>query len=140
MRFWDASALIPLMVRETQAPLAERIAAEDGDLVVWWGSSVECLQALGRRRRDGTLTSHEEDRVRDQLDLLSSTWTEIQPVATVRETAGNLALKHPLRAADAFQLAAALLWTKNSPRGFSFVSFDDRLRTAARDEGFTVLP
>jgi len=45
-----------------------------------------------------------------------------------------------LRAADAFQLAAALAWCEGHPRGERFLSLDDRLRDAARREGFTVLP
>ena len=47
---------------------------------------------------------------------------------------------HPLRAAAAFQLAAALLWSQGETRGHYFVSFDQRLREAAGKEGFSVLP
>jgi predicted nucleic acid-binding protein len=47
---------------------------------------------------------------------------------------------HALRAADAFQLAAALLWSRGKTTGREFVSFDDRLREAAVREGFDMLP
>jgi len=45
-----------------------------------------------------------------------------------------------LRVADALQLAAALVSSEVTPRGDGFVTLDDRLRTAARAEGFAVLP
>jgi hypothetical protein len=47
---------------------------------------------------------------------------------------------HPLRAADALQLAAALVWTGEAAAGEAFVCLDERLRDAARREGFEVLP
>jgi predicted nucleic acid-binding protein len=47
---------------------------------------------------------------------------------------------HALRAADAFQLAAALLWSRGDTGAHTVVSFDERLREAGRREGFQVLP
>jgi hypothetical protein len=47
---------------------------------------------------------------------------------------------HPLRAADALQLAAALIWVEEQPHGESFVSLDPRLRDSAAREGFTLVP
>ncbi|HSJ25022.1 MAG TPA: hypothetical protein VK929_10160 [Longimicrobiales bacterium] len=57
----------------------------------------------------------------------------------VRTTAMRLLRTHPLRAADALQLAAALAWAP-APAGDVFVTLDERLATAATLEGFTVLP
>jgi hypothetical protein len=45
-----------------------------------------------------------------------------------------------LRAADALQLAAALVWCQGDPLQHGFVCLDQRLREAARREGFTALP
>jgi uncharacterized protein len=47
---------------------------------------------------------------------------------------------HALRAAEALQVAAALTWCDESPRGERFVCLDERLKQAARREGFDVLP
>ena len=47
---------------------------------------------------------------------------------------------HDLRAGDAFQLAAALVWAEDAPLGRTLVSLDQRLREAAQREGFAVLP
>ena len=58
----------------------------------------------------------------------------------VRVRAGRLLAAHPLRAADALQLAAALVWSDDQPQGESFVCLDERLRAAAASEGFASVP
>lgn len=58
----------------------------------------------------------------------------------VRNQAIRLLGLHPLRAADALQLAAALVWADRRPRGHPFVCLDAGLREAAHAEGFSVLP
>jgi predicted nucleic acid-binding protein len=140
MMFWDASALIPLLIDETQTETVRAIAERDSAIAAWWGSTIECCSAFARLRREGFLKDEEEDSVRHLLSLLSGSWTEIEPGREIRNTAERLLLAHPLRAADALQLAAALVWARKDPKGFSFVCLDQRLRTAARNEGFTVLP
>jgi len=45
----------------------------------------------------------------------------------------------PLRAAEAMQLAAALVATDSNPNGLELVTLDERLATAAEKEGFAVL-
>jgi hypothetical protein len=47
---------------------------------------------------------------------------------------------HPLRAADALQLAAVMIATEENVRRVPFMCFDDRLADAARLEGFEVNP
>jgi hypothetical protein len=81
-----------------------------------------------------------EDQARRLLGQLAEEWTEVEPSREVREHAGRVLLLHPLRAADAVQLASALLWTRGRPAGHDLVCLDDRLREAATREGFTVLP
>jgi len=56
----------------------------------------------------------------------------------LRERAGRALAAHPLRAAGALQLAAALVWTGEAAAGEAFVRLDERLRDAARREGFEV--
>jgi predicted nucleic acid-binding protein len=140
MRFWDSSAVIPLCVSERSSDAARVLAEEDGHLVVWWGTPIECLSALSRLRRDGVFTERDEDTVAGTLSLLAEAWTEVAPVEQVRRAAARLLRLHPLRAADALQLGAALTWTGHLPSGHGFVCFDQRLRDAARKEGFAVLP
>ena len=72
------------------------------------------------------------------LDLLRSAWFEILPSEEVRMQSRRLLRVHQLRAADALRLGAALVWSGAWAEG-EFVSFDERLREAARLEGFTIV-
>jgi uncharacterized protein len=119
MRFWDASALIPLCLQEQQTSLLKKFAQEDEAIVAWWGSAVECLSALARLRREDVLSPAEEEQAQTVLRALMTAWTEVEPSGFIREQAGRVLRLHPLRAADALQLAAALVWCQgrsNSPR------------------------
>ncbi len=140
MKFWDASALIPLCLSERHSATLKRIAQDDESLVAWWGSPVECLSAIARLRREFVLSEIEEERARLLLRALQEVWTEVEPTSVVREQAGRILRLHPLRAADALQLGAALVWCQGDPLMQAFVCLDQRLREAARREGFTILP
>jgi predicted nucleic acid-binding protein len=140
VRFWDASALVPLFLREMGTTTVRPLYEEDADLVLWWGTRLEAVSAIGRVVREGRLDTGTELRARASLRQLLETATEVEPTEHVRERAERLLAGHPLRAADALQLAAALTWARERPSGRDFVSLDTRLRDAARREGFTVLP
>lgn len=140
MRFWDASAIIHLCLREPTSPTVRRIAEQDGAFVVGWGTPVECYSAFARLRGDGLLSRTGEDQARRILGQFAEGWTEVEPSREVRENAGRVLLLHALRAADALQLAAALLWTRGRPAGRDLVCLDERLREAATRGGFAVLP
>lgn len=136
MRFWDSSALVPICLAQPTTALARAAHDEDPELVVWWGSAIECASAIARLHREGHLTDREESSARDLVGILRRSWFEVQPGDGVREQALRLLRLHPLRAADALQLAAALEWA-GSPSSGAFVTFDERLRVAAQREGFT---
>jgi len=140
MIFWDASAIIPLCIDEPLSKMVQGILKKDSSMAVWWGSIVECHSAFARLRREKVLKNSEEDQVRHLLAMLANAWTEIDPSGDIRDIASRLILLHPLRAADSLQLAAALVWTGKTPKGHRFVCLDDRLRNAARKEGFVLLP
>ena len=67
-------------------------------------------------------------------------WSEIHPTDLVRELALILLERFRLRAADALQLAAAMVWCRQKPRNRIFVSNDVKLSGAAIDLGFDVRP
>ena len=140
MRFWDSSAVVPLCLAEPRTPVVRPLVATDPSVIVWWGTRTECVSAMLRAQRSGILGSTPSADARMILERLASTWSEVQPGEPLRVRAERLLAVHPLRAADAFQLAAALLWSRGETAGRGFVSFDQRLREAARREGFTVLP
>jgi predicted nucleic acid-binding protein len=140
MKFWDASAIIPLCVDEEQTPIVRELAKKDGALVVWWGSIVESYSAFARLRRDRTLSPKDEAEGLAVLSELAEAWTEIEPSDDIREITKRLLQNYPLRAADSLQLAAAVVWSGKTPKGHHFVCLDARLREAAIKEGFIVLP
>jgi len=140
VKFWDSSAIIPLCLKETSSEVIKNLAKTDEDLVVWWGTRIECLSAMARRRREGVLAIHAERHARAALTALAGEWSEIQPTEVVRYRAERLLMVHSLRAADALQLAAALLWTEEATSGAEFLCLDQNLREAALKEGFTILP
>jgi len=137
MRFWDASALVPLLVEQPLSAHARHLLAEDQDLVVWWSTPVECASAVARLRREGILPESVEREALATLDLLRSGWHEILPGDAMRAQALRVLRLHPLRAADALQLAAALEWA-GTPAAGALVTFDERLAGAAAREGFGV--
>ncbi len=140
MRFWDSSALIPIVVREGRSPLVETLATDDPDMMVWWASPAECGSAVHRLRREGVFTPTQAAQVLAGLTTVLDAANAVQPGDEVCAKALRLLGVHPLRAAGALQLAAALLWARERPGGRDFVCLDERLRTAAAIEGFQVLP
>jgi hypothetical protein len=75
-----------------------------------------------------------------RLAVLSESWAEVAPGPPVRVEAERALAVHPLRAADALQLAAALVWRSGDPEVQEFVCLDERLRGAASREGFVLVP
>lgn len=139
MRYWDASALVPLCVEEPSSAVL-RSMASGTSLVTWCLSSVEITSAIERRATDGALTSEDRSAALANLALLAHSWTEVAALGPVRERALRLLATHRLRAADALQLAAALIAVGDQPAGHDFVCLDSRLRDAAGREGFTATP
>jgi predicted nucleic acid-binding protein len=140
MRFWDASAIVPLLVRDVVTPVMTSLLQDDPEIVAWWGTPVECVSALARRQRESRLTQQALVQAVSRLHVLQEVWNEVEPAEIVRETAERLLRVHPLRAADSLQLAAALVLTGHRPSQLPFVCRDERLSDAAEREGFTVLP
>lgn len=108
-------------------------------MIVWWGTPVEFVSALARHERDGHLTAREFAENHRYLKALSRVWIEIQPGPILRRLAQRLLRTHPLRAADALQLAAALTAAQGDPASLGFVCFDTRLNAAAEREGLTLV-
>jgi len=139
LKYWDSSALVALVLDEPRSAERRATVRRDPAIVTWWGSRIECASALNRLERDGRFKGDGLDRSLDQLALLADSWIEIEPLEQVRRRAIRLLRLHPLRAADALQLAAALTAAGEDPQRLDLVSSDERLSAAARREGFRVL-
>lgn len=138
MRFWDASAIIPLVADEPSRERMLTLLDEDPQMLVWWGTPVEVVSALARRERDGLLTADDVTNALAGFRQLADSWHEIVPSDAVRRTAERLLRVHALRSADSLQLAAAITAADHNPSTLELVCLDDRLTAAARREGFTV--
>jgi predicted nucleic acid-binding protein len=138
MKFWDSSAIVPLLVAEPASQAMAATLEDDGELICWWGTPLECVSALARREREGSLTAAEVAAALRRLDALRTAWAEVQPTDRVRAIAIRLLRTHSLRAADAFQLAAAIATAEDHPETLPFVTLDAHLAEAAVREGFRV--
>jgi hypothetical protein len=139
VKFWDASAILPLLVDEPPTALAKATCAADPQMVVWWATQVECASALSRLERTRALDAKMMAIAFARLADLVDGWEEVQPNHLVRDTAVRFLRVHPLRAADALQLAAAFVASDHRPASLPFVTFDERLAEAARKEGFLLV-
>ena len=136
MIFWDSSALVPLILDEPATEATHRLLESDASMIVWWATPVECLSAIARREKEATLQTTQAETARRSLATLAVSWNEVLASERVREHAGRLLLRHPLRSADALQLGAALTWARERPRAHALCTLDARLAVAARGEGF----
>lgn len=139
MKFWDSSAIVPLLVQEETSEQMRRVVIEDEDMLVWWGTPVECTSAISRRERDGDLDPQTTSIALERLRTLAPNWSEIQPSDRLRTLAQRSLRVHALRAADSLQLAAALVGAGNDPASLDMVCLDHRLVLAAQREGFRVI-
>jgi uncharacterized protein len=137
--FWDTSALVPLCCFQPQSAQARQVGRTYSRQVVWWATVIEAVSSLNRLNRNGSLTVDESRQAFARLDYLRRCWNEIQPTEEVRDRAERLLRIHKLRAADALQLAAALVWCEDRPRGRTLIGADEILSQAADAEGFTVI-
>ncbi len=139
MRFWDSSALVPLLVGEAASAAVMSEVERDPELIVWWAAGVECVSALARLEREGALSAPAVVEAMGRLTALEGSWREVQPLERVRQVAVRMLRVHQLRAADALQLAAAYLAAEERPASLPLVTLDDRVARAAEREGFVVI-
>ena len=140
MKFWDSSAIVPLLVPEVESKIIRGLLENDPEMLVWMLTPSEILSAVYRKAREGKILEKDLILIRLRLSDLEKGWSEIVSWENVRQKANRLLAVHPLRAADAIQLAAALTAFEDHPEGEEFVTFDHNLSNAARREGFHVVP
>lgn len=139
MRFWDTSAVVPLLVEEPASAACRRELRADPRMAVWALTRTEIVSAVRRRERTGDLDASDVTVALERLEARSARWTEVDALDAVRRRAERLLAVHPIRAADAFQLGAAITLHDDRPHGRSFLTRDAGLADAARREGFSVI-
>lgn len=138
MRFWDTSALIPLVVAERATARAARLLRDDPEVVVWTLTRVELLSALARRRRQAPAAARRLMAAKREILAAWPLWSEVTAVEVVRRHAERVVDTHAVRAADALQIGAALVAAGEDPASLEFVTFDRSQAAAAEREGLTV--
>jgi uncharacterized protein len=139
MKFWDTSILVPFLLSEKTSTLVRQLYEDDPEIIIWTLTPVEIFSACYRRICAGDLSDDALDDVRRRLVLLESAWSTIVQIDSVQEVAKRLLAVHSLTAADALQLAAAIIACNHQPTRLDFLSLDYNLNRAARREGFQVL-
>jgi predicted nucleic acid-binding protein len=139
MKFWDTSALVPLIVDEEATTAMRALLSRDRHVVVWMLTSVELLSTLGRVGRASDELGDLLPGARLEAMDLFKTWAAVTHVEGVRRRAERLVGVHPLSAADALQLGAALIASGDRPETLDFVTLDRHLARSAQLEGFRVI-
>jgi len=135
VRYWDASALVPLLHEEAASASARRHLEEDPVVVTWTLTRIEIASAVERLARQGALDTVGRRRTLALLDRLAGSWREAADLAAARARAIALVARHPVRAADAAQLAGALVVADPDPASREIVCLDRRLAECAEREG-----
>jgi len=139
VRFWDSSAIVPLVLVESASARVRNWYRTDSEIIVWTLTRVELLSAIARRRREDSKSNPMLTAARRNIMRAWDGWSEVTTVELVRRHAERLVESYPLRAADALQLGAALMAAEGDPRNLEFVTLDRNLADAAEREGFPVL-
>ncbi|MFP4069943.1 MAG: type II toxin-antitoxin system VapC family toxin [Verrucomicrobiota bacterium] len=139
MNFWDSSAILPLLVRESNSEATRVYLDSHPELALWWATPVECVSALARKEREGKLNLSQMIAAQKNLDLIVESSVRVDPTDRVRGLAQKLLRRYPLRAADSLQLAAASVLAGEATQDYGFICNDSRLTLAASKEGFEVV-
>ena len=137
--FWDTSAIAPLCCQQVQSQQARHYSRHYAPMIVWWGTMIESWSTFNRLLRQRHLSTSEYNQAMQTLDKLKLTWGEINPTDEVRQLTERLLHTHNLTAGDAMQLASALVWCDEKPKGRHFICADEKLTLASEAEGFTVI-
>jgi len=140
MRFWDSSAIIPLLVLEDKTEYCISAFQTDKEIMVWTMSKVEVFSALCRSFRENTLTEGTFELAKKRMTDLFDIAFEIASISKVKERALRLLQVHTLKTADALQLASVLVATQEVTSKLPIMCFDEKLKQAAKLEGFAINP
>lgn len=136
--FLDSSALVKLYIAERGSErLRTALAAGGGPAATSFLTFAEIHATFARRNRERLLEEEEWDQLRQRF---ASDWAELLRVPigdAVLAHVPALCSRHPLRGADALQLASALLLRQEGLE-VTFSCSDHRLLEAAAGEGLAV--
>jgi predicted nucleic acid-binding protein len=130
---------VPLIVDEPTTDAMRELLTQDSGILIWLCASVELLSMLGRLGRTASGIDDLVPVLRNDALRLVARANRVADVDAVRRRAERLVGVHPLSAADAMQLAAALVACSDRPEVLPFVTLDRQLARSAQLEGFTAI-
>jgi uncharacterized protein len=136
--YLDASALVKLLVPEPESDALNRALVGIEDVIVSDLALTETASALGRRMREGRLSSAQSRRLYREAEKLAASCRRAEIAPPVHRRAERLLLTAstiPLRTLDALHVALAI-----ETGAATLVTFDPRLRDAAASQGLFVAP
>jgi hypothetical protein len=138
VKFWDTSALVPLLVDEPTTGSAHDLLVRDSSVVIWMLTSVELLSTIGRLGRQAAGLDDLLPSLRSAATDLVSRCAIVTEIDGARRRAERLVGVHAVAAADALQVGAALVACEDHPERLDFVTLDTQLARCAQLEGFRV--
>ena len=135
--YLDASALVKNYVEEPGSDAIRSLLRQTLPATSRL-TAVEVASALARRCREGALAPDDRDEILRDLSEDLTVLYVVELVPEIVAEARALLLRHPLRAADAVQLASCLVLQQKVDSPMNFAVYDQRLLEAARQEGLEV--
>lgn len=143
MRFWDTSAIVPLLMDEPESETMRALLLEDQAILASFITPIEITSAIWRRLHKRELDLRSRADAESQFAHVSENWFAVREYQRIIDAALDVLARRRLRAADAIQLASAIVSVEigeQKPSSLPFVTLDDDLAAAADQEGFPVLP
>jgi len=135
--YFDSSALVKLVLDETGSDVAAALWNACDAALSSRLAYPEVCAALAAAGRNHDLTESEASAAADEWEVFWSSMRPIELSAGVERVAGELAVLHRLRGADAVHLASAL--ALGSPE-VTVAAWDRRLHAGAAAVGLPVAP
>lgn len=135
----ESSGVLAWLLGEPSGPVARNALAAAETVTASDLTLVECDRALIRGVATGDVAPAEAVRLRGVLNRTARHWSLLRIDGEVVERARQPFPTEPLRALDAVHLATALVVAANVP-GFALLTFDQRIRRAARQLGLSLTP
>jgi len=136
--YLDTSALVKLYVEEAGTEEVAAAVGRSERVVTCRIAYAEARAAFARAKRERVLSERDLRAAVRRLDLDFGAYDLVEVTDSLVRRAGELAEKRALRGFDALHLASALLAVRDAGRA-EFGSYDSRLSTAAKAEGFRVV-
>jgi len=132
--FFDTSFLVKLYISEEGSEKAEALVKELGCPNLSQIARVEFHSAIGRKKRQKELSEPDSRTVLLRFSKEWDAFGKIHPSNEILMNAADLTGKHPLAALDAIHLASALSMARCVDEPVLFLTADNQLEAAARQE------